>query len=322
MIYKLKEQWFLVSLAFIFLAVIYEPFNILSETGIFLKNHHGPEFMIFMIFMISGLVIENTQVRAGIRDIKATALALVLILVAAPLAARVLSLLPMETGVALGFFIVAAMPTTLSSGVVMTGAAGGNMAHALFVTILSNFIAIFSIPVVLSFLLSCLHRGGQFSIDQYAIVVKLFFLVVLPLVTGMAMKNHIFRNRKIPASKLQIVNQCFVIAVVFISISGAKDLLLERTGVFFYIVLLAAVFHLMLLCASFCLVKLFGIERGRMESIVFMGSQKTLPLSLVIQVTYFPQFGAALLVCVIHHVVHLMIDGCLSTEMGRSGHCL
>ncbi len=318
MLSRLKEQWFLASLGFVFLAVIYEPFNILSGTGIFLKNHHGPEFMIFAIFIISGLVIETSQIRAGIRDIRSTLLALALILAAAPLAARVLYMLPMETGVALGFFIVAAMPTTLSSGVVMTGTAGGNMAHALFVTILSNFIAVVSIPVVLSYLLTLLHHtGGQFSIDQSAIVMKLFFLVVLPLAAGMFIKGSVFRNRDIPASKLQVINQCLVIAVVFISISGAKNVLLERGGVFFYVALLAFVFHIMLLTASFCLVRLSGIERGRRESIIFMGSQKTLPLSIVIQVTYFPQFGTALLVCVIHHVVHLMIDGFLSTEMGR-----
>lgn len=313
----LKEQWFLISLAFLFIAVLFDSSNILAKAGIFLKNHHGPEFMIFMIFFISGLMIENDQVKAGVKDIKATVLALILILVAAPLAALGLSVFPMETGVLAGLFIVASMPTTLSSGVVMTGMAGGNMAHALFVTILSNFIGIFSIPLILSSLMSSLHYDQQLAIDQHAIIIKLFILVVCPLLTGMAVKNYLLKKNDTDLSGLQIINQFLVIGVVFISLAGAKDVLLSRGWIFSQVVLLAAGFHLLLLTSSFVLIKLSGIEKGRRESVIFMGSQKTLPLSVMIQVTYFSEFGTALLVLVVHHVLHLMIDGYLSTRMGK-----
>ena len=37
----------------------------------------------------------------------------------------------------------------------------------------------------------------------------------------------------------------------------------------------------------------------------------------MIQVTYFSEFGTALLVCVLHHIVHLMMDGYLSTKMNQ-----
>ncbi|MBW2597910.1 MAG: bile acid:sodium symporter [Deltaproteobacteria bacterium] len=42
-----------------------------------------------------------------------------------------------------------------------------------------------------------------------------------------------------------------------------------------------------------------------------MGSQKTLPLSVILQVSLFPQYGLALVVCVLHHLVHLLMDGYL-----------
>ena len=57
------------------------------------------------------------------------------------------------------------MPTTLSSGVVMTGAAGGNMAQALVITIMANGLAVFTIPVVLSLLLRLI--GGSARITSY-----------------------------------------------------------------------------------------------------------------------------------------------------------
>jgi len=315
MIQTIKKQWFLVSLAIIFAAVIFDRSDSLSTFGITLKNNHGTDVIIFIVFILSGLLIESNQIIAGIKDIKATLLALAVIIIFAPIAALLLSFFPMDTGVIIGLFIVSAMPTTLSSGIVMTGTAGGNMAHALFVTIVSNFIGIFSIPIILSILLAFLNQGKELDIDQGAIITKLILLVCLPLAIGIAAKAKIFRAGQLAKFKLQIVNQCLIILVVFISLGGAKQVLLGKGTAIFSILILVSVFHLMLLGSSFLLVKFFKMKQGRYESIVFMGSQKTLALSVMIQVTYFSEFGIALLVCVTHHIVHLMMDGYLSTKL-------
>jgi len=55
-----------------------------------------------------------------------------------------------------------------------------------------------------------------------------------------------------------------------------------------------------------------------MESVIFMGGQKTLVLSVILQVSLFPQYGLALVVCVMHHIVHLVMDGYL---VGRLRSC-
>ncbi|MBU1342389.1 MAG: bile acid:sodium symporter [Proteobacteria bacterium] len=317
MIRKIKQQWFLISLVLMSLAVILDHSDSLVKIGFVLKDNHGPEIMIFIIFIISGFLINSDQIKAGIKDIESTLLALTVIIVFAPIAAGLLCLLPLETGVAIGLFIVAVMPTTLSSGIVMTGVAGGNMAHALFVTILSNFIGVFSIPVLLSILLSFLDQNKELVIDQGAIIIKLMFLVLFPLVIGIGAKARIFNATQLEKFKLQKMNQCMIIGIVFISLAGAKQVLLDNGMTFFYIVVLVSGFHLMLLGGSFLLVKLFGVKKGRYESIVFMGSQKTLALSAMIQLTYFSEFGTALLVCVVHHIVHLMMDGYLSARMNN-----
>lgn len=315
MIQNIKKQWFLVSLVLVFAAVMIDSSDSLLKIGMVLKANQGPEIMICIIFIMSGLVMESDQIKAGIKDVKPTFLALAVILVFSPIAAYLLCLLPLETGVILGLFIVAVMPTTLSSGIVMTGTAGGNMAHALFVTILSNFIGIFSIPIILSILLSVLDQQKELVIDKSAIVVKLVLLVLFPLIIGIVSKAWIFRPGKLAKLRLQRLNQWMIIAIVFISLSGTKQVILGSGLTFFYIVILVSIFHLMLLGFSFLLTRVFRVEKGRYESIVFMGSQKTLALSVMIQVTYFSEFGTALLVCVVHHIIHLMMDGYLSTKL-------
>ena len=271
MVQKVKKQWFLLSLVFVFAAVIFDSSNILVKIGFFLKGNHGPEVLIFIIFIISGLLIESDQIKAGIRDIKSTVLALAVIIIIAPIAAGLICLLPLETGVAIGLFIVAVMPTTLSSGIVMTGTAGGNMAHALRITILSNFIGIFSIPVILSILLSSLDQQKELMIDRGAIFFKLIILVLFPLMIGIVSKAVVFKTGQLGQFKLQVVNQWMIIGVVFIALSGVKQVILGSGLSVFYILVLVSGFHLMLLGSCFLLVIFFGVEKGRYESIFFMG---------------------------------------------------
>ena len=42
-----------------------------------------------------------------------------------------------------------------------------------------------------------------------------------------------------------------------------------------------------------------------------MGGQKTLPLSVILRISLFPDYSITLLVSVVHHIVHLMVDGYL-----------
>ncbi|MCP4669762.1 MAG: bile acid:sodium symporter [Desulfobacula sp.] len=315
---KIKEFWFLIGLVLVSIAIIVDQSNALAKFGIVLKDNYASEIIIFIIFIVSGLLIEKDQIKAGIKDIKSTLLSLMVILIIAPAAALLSIFLPLETGVVIGLFLVAVMPTTLSSGVVMTGAAGGNMAHALFITIISNFIGIVSIPFILSWLLLFLNQNRGLSIDQGAIIIKLVALVLVPLIIGIYTKPFMYKIFHPEKKKLQILNQCMVIGMVFISLAGAKQVLMGKGFSLFYIIILVMIFHLILLGSASVLIKVFSVKKGSCESILFMGSQKTLPLSIMIQVSYFSEYGIALLVCVVHHIVHLLIDGYLSARMGKN----
>lgn len=315
MIQSIQKQWFFFGLVFIFLLVVSDPTGLAVSTGIFLKNHKGPDILIFLIFLMSGMMIETRQIKAGIKDVKSTFTALLLIVVFSPVIAGLLSFLPLRPGVVIGLFIVSVMPTTLSSGVVMTDKSGGNMAHALFVTILSNIVSIISIPLILSFLLTLMNQEKVLTINQQAIIIKLLIIVLLPLLLGMAAKQVVFSISPAQKQKLQIMNQMLVICIVFMSLAGVRDILVQNVSIIWVIFPLVGGFHLALLALAFVFIRLFDIRKGKFESVLFMGSQKTLPLSVMIQMTYFPEFGMALLVCVLHHIVHLMMDGYLSTKL-------
>lgn len=310
-----KKQWFLIALILIFSLVIFDQSGTIARAGVFLKQNHGAPFMIFAIFILSGMIIEIEQIKAGIKDIKATSSTLWVIVIVSPIAAGIFALIPMETGIILGLFLVAVMPTTLSSGVVMTGQAGGNIAHALFITILSNCVAIVSIPFILPMLLNSLNLKTDLYIDQTAIFIKLLLLVLLPLLIGMILNKKILTISPEQKKQFSITNQCIVLCIVYMSLSGAREMLIAKGSAFFIILPLVVGFHLVLLLASSGTSHLAAIGRGRREAVIFMGSQKTLPLAVMLQITCFPEYGTALLVCVLHHITHLMIDGFIAVKI-------
>jgi sodium/bile acid cotransporter 7 len=311
----IRKQWFIFAITAAFACVIIDTSGTLSQLGILLKEHHGPRATMWIIFFISGMMLDMGQVEKGMKDIKATLAALVMIFIFAPVLALLISLIPMETGILIGLFLTAVMPTTLSSGIVMTGTAGGNMAHALFITVLANFLCIVTIPVTLSVLLAPMGAAVSITLDRQAIMTTLVVLVLLPLILGMVVGRQTGISTEKKAS-LQLINQWLIVGVVFIAASGARVVFVKNTGAVMAIIPMIIGFHALLLGGSFLISKLFSIGRGRRESVIFMGSQKTLALSVILQVSLFPQYGTALLVCVLHHVFHLIMDGYLSIRLG------
>jgi solute carrier family 10 (sodium/bile acid cotransporter), member 7 len=313
----IKKYWFIAGLVLVFTVSVVDTTETVSGMGRWFKMHGGPDAVIVLIFFSSGLILNARQIGAGLMDIKGIAIALAIIFLVAPVTGALFSMASVETGIKIGIFLVAVMPTTLSSGVVMTGAAGGNMAHALVITILANGIAVFTIPVALSLLMNLVGGTTAVSIDKLAIVIKLGFYVLLPLCTGLTIRffTKFFMDRFV--LKLQVLNQCLVLGIVWMAVSSARDVIIGTGGSVGMILFLVFAFHGMLLSSAGFFSKLLKLGRGRRESVIFMGSQKTLPLSVILQVSLFSQYGLALVVCVLHHLVHLLMDGYLVGKLRK-----
>lgn len=307
----IKKYWFLIGLLLIFVVTVADVTGTVSSIGRWLKMHHGPDAVIILIFFFSGLILNARQITSGVMDIKGIVAALIIIFMAAPVIGALFGKIPVDTGIKLGIFLVAVMPTTLSSGVVMTGAAGGNMAQALVITILANGLAVFTIPIVLSLLLRLIGDSAVVYIDKLAIMIKLGFYVLLPLCFGLTLKllAKSFVDRFV--HRLQMLNQVLVLAIVWMAMSQARDAILSGGASVGIIFLLVFGFHGMLLAVAGIVSGCLKLGKGRRESVIFMGGQKTLPLSIILQVSLFPQYGLALVVCVLHHLIHLLMDGYL-----------
>lgn len=284
--------------------------GLLVHPGLWLKNHHGPDIVIVVIFILSGIALDTRQIRAGLADTKGTLLALFIIFLVAPVIAYFFSLLPIETGLIIGVFLVATMPTTLSSGVVMTGSAGGNMAHSLLITIIANSFAVITIPISLSFLIGG-NENQVIHIDQFSIIVKIATLVLFPLIVGLVLRRLFSRQLRPILPYTSTANQLGILVIVWMALCGGRNAIVTSLDSIFFILIIVFFFHLCLVLSSLWLTKTLKIVKGKRESVIFMGGQKTLALSVILQVSLFPEFGLALVFCVVHHIVHLIMDAYL-----------
>ena len=286
------------------------------RAGLWLGAHRGPDAVIVAIFFLSGLALDGRKVRDGLADWTGTVLALGLIFLAGPLVGALLGLLPLSGEILIGLALVAVMPTTLSSGVVMTGAAGGNMAHALLITILSNGLAVFTVPVSLDLLLSMAGNGRTVVIDPLPTMLKIGTLVLLPLGMGMGVRT-LAGKRLLPLLPgASVASQVGILAVVWTGACLGREAIVDNLDQAAPILALSMAFHGLLLAVAFAAARLAGRGKGRRESVILMGCQKTLPLSIILQVAFFPDCGLALVVCVLHHVVHLVMDAAVVKRLG------
>ncbi len=307
----IRRYWFMIGLVAVFVLTVADASRTISGFGQWIAAHGGPNTVIVLIFLFSGLMLDPRQVRAGLQNTPGTLITLAMIFVVSPIVAALLSLIPMETGVIIGLFIVAVMPSTLSSGVVMSAAAGGNAAHALFVTVLANILSVFVIPVSLSLLLVLVGNQTSVVIDKWSIMFKLGSLVLLPLAGGVILSRMGgYRVQRLHPA-MQLLNQLLVLSIIWMGLSQTRQAIITSGESLAVVVLVAFLFHALLLALAALAVRFFKLGRGRRESLFFIGAQKTLPLSIIVQVSLFASFGLALVFCVVHHIIHLMMDGYL-----------
>lgn len=299
--------------------VVADQSTILSRPGLWLKSHRGPDAVIVLIFLLSGLALDIRQIKEGLANVGGTLLALLLIFLAAPVIALLFTLLPLDMGIIIGLFLVAAMPTTLSSGVVMTGGAGGNMAHSLLITIIANGLAVVTIPVTLSLLLHATGEVREIYIDQLPIMMKIATLVLLPLCIGGAARRIIGPLAPATLTRMSTCNQLGILCMVWMALCSSRETIISGLDSIIVVISIAFAFHL--LCVFFALIVTtsFKIPKKKRESIILMGGQKTLPLSVILQVSLFPEYGVALVVCVTHHIVHLIMDAYLVGYLKERG---
>ena len=285
---------------------------------------------IVAIFFFSGLILPSREALHGLLKWRVHLAIEGWLFVLWP-AAVWLALWPlrdrMPPGLVAGFYLLAVLPTTISSCVVFTQLAGGSVAVALFNAAAANMAGIVLTPALLFWLMGDLMPDGGEGIDSVGIMLKLGRQVVAPFAAGQAV--HLLSGGRTAAWRKPVttVNSLLILLIVWLAFcqTFAEPGRLGEGGLADPWILwpLAALLplHLAMAAAVAGAARLLRFERRDRIAMLFTASQKTLSLGLpMASVTLGGRpelIGLAILPVVVYHPIQLLAAGVLKDWIRR-----
>ena len=282
--------------------------------GIVISDNHGLKILVFIIFIVSGY---QTGTKGLVFNRKLVfifmAAALISLILAPLLGLCIIKLIDLAPFLAMGLIIISAVPPTLSSGIVITEVSRGNTILALFLTVSLNLLGIITLPFMLDF---CLKAVGPVDIDQNALLIKMLFFVLLPFVLGKLIRNALKVRDVSP--RWSYVNSSCVILVVYASLSVSKNVFSDLDATEYAVIFTAVtLLHILLLVSNTWAGKLLHLPRADQKALLFVASQKTLPISVAALTNIKFNTGSAIIVCLMFHFVQLFLDSFLAAYLQK-----
>ncbi len=219
----------------------------------------------------------------------------------------------------LGTFYLAALPSTVSSSVVMVSIAGGNLSAAIFNASISSIVGIFITPLWMDLLLPETAVG----FDLGETFLKLSLQVLLPVIIGLFCHRFLIQFVDRHKSALKNFDQFIILLIVFTAFSESfAEKMFEGHSAAALIVLgfLMLLFFLFMMGLMHFLSKAFGFSDPDRITVLFCGSKKSLVQGAVMGRVMFPDpvvFGVILLPLMIYHALQLMVGSAIAQYFSR-----
>jgi len=220
----------------------------------------------------------------------------------------------------LGAFFMAALPSTVSSSVVMVSIAKGNIPAAIFNASISSLAGVFITPIWMGVVLS--SSSTQMG-DLSGVIIKLVVQVLVPVAIGIALNRFWGKWAAGHSRGLKLFDQSIILSIVYMSFSESfhknlfaqlawSDLLLLVVGV---ITLFYLVYGLIAVVS-----KQLGFSREDRITALFCGSKKSLVHGTVMSSILFAGMGSLgiiLLPIMVYHALQLVMVSFIAQRMGE-----
>ncbi len=285
---------------------------------------------ITIIFFFYGLRLSPSKFREGLRNVKLHTTIHLVTFVFFPLlilgAMWAFGVTPglggsYSTGenLWLGVFFMAALPSTVSSAVVMVSLAKGNVPAAVFNASLSSLLGVVLTPLWMSIFLT--SGGGASTLDK--VLLDLLLQVVLPIGLGMLLNRRLGEWAVRHAGMLSFFDKAVIVAIVYTSFCESfLGGMFESVSWWTLLVLiagLAVVFGVVYGSVSVAS-RWLGFDRGDRITALFCGSKKSLVHGTVMSkvlVREHSAVGLLLLPTMVYHALQLVIVSVIAQRMAK-----
>ena len=212
-----------------------------------------------------------------------------------------------------GLVVISAVPPTLSSGIVLTETAEGNTFLSMMLTIGYNLLGVFTLPVMLSWILA---SSGSVDTNPLDMLLQLALLVVLPFFVGFLGKK--LTKWKLPKIFGYVPSTCVLMLLLsFFASSSDKlksyplqTLLLAACG--------GLLMHALLLSVMWFGGRALRYPSFDCKALIFTGASKTVTLALATLAIIKAATGEAVVPCLVYYFLQMMVDSVIAAKMGYS----
>lgn len=276
---------------------------------------------ISLIFFFYGLKLSPEKIKQGLSNWKlhllvqsTTFLIFPLLVIAAK------PFFPSEDSemIWLAFLFLAALPSTVSSSVVMVSMAKGNIPAAIFNASISGLIGIVLTPLWIGLFLQNTSQEFEFS----SIYLKLLTEILLPIIAGLFLQKYLGKFAQKHSKKLTRFDQFIILIIIYKSFAHSfltnvfSSVSWKELGMITIAVL--ALFYFIYFLTGYIARKLqFNLEDQITAQ--FCGTKKSLVHGTVFAKILFTGFpiGIILLPLMLFHAIQIFIISIIATSLGK-----
>jgi len=278
---------------------------------------------ISLIFFFYGLKLSPEKLRAGLGNVRLHLLVQLSTFLLFPII--VLPFYPLmktesQQTLWLAMFFLAALPSTVSSSVVLTSLGKGNVPAAIFNASISGIIGIMVTPLWMGLFMHA--KSGDFDFSQ--IYLKLFLEIILPVILGLLLQPRFHHLTLRFSRQLTLFDKSVILLIVYRSFAGSFHAGyfegISWPDLFLLLVLVIALFFL-IYGIILSLTKAFGLNREDRITALFCGSQKSLVHGSVFSNVLFAGMsiaGIMLLPLMIFHAFQIFVISVISGRVAKS----
>ncbi len=220
----------------------------------------------------------------------------------------------------LGLFFMAAVPSTVSSSVVMVSIGKGNIPAAIFNASVSGLAGVIITPLWMGLFLQHADGGYDFTVIYF----RLFISIILPVIVGLAMRRMLYSFAMKHLRELARFDKSVILLIIFISFANSfnEDVFgsLHFIDLGLLVIIVIGLFHLVY-GLIYGVSSILGLNREDRITALFCGSNKSLVHGTVFSSVLFAGFHAAGLVLVplmLFHAWQIFITSIFAARYGRS----
>lgn len=302
----------------IFIAWLWPQWGV-DEDGFSLSTAAG--YGVSAIFFFYGLKLDRKKLMAGLGHWRlhlVVQLSTFFVFPVLVLLCRAVFYQPEHKDLWLGVFFLAALPSTVSSSVVMVSIAGGNMVAAIFNASISSLIGVFVTPLWMQ----VVSDASGANIDLGDSFTKLLVQVLLPVVAGFALSARYGWLAEKYKVYLRYFDQAVILTIVYTSFADSfinrRFETLNAVSILLLTVLLVALFFIVYFFITW-ICRLLRFSKADTVAAVFCGSKKSLVHGTVMSKVLFndsPVMGVLLLPLMIYHAAQLIIASVIARRAG------